>query len=267
MQPDSTSFVLIALALASLLAALLPGVALAAPYPPRAYLPMAYNQFACPSTSTAHFNTISVPPYNEPRPADRHGDLNLSLRGYEPVAQYAGLVDYSGATDGDAPQMPGLFADGRVPAFTRTWAVYDWTWTGCGADGCRGGLLANPPVTLLGMAVRPGEPIRIPSRNAQIAGGGYKAVVLYAETRRITLKYTCDNNVVSGYTVHIENVCVDPNLLALYQAMDGQGRGNLPALHNGETLGVGSDQEMRVAIRDNGNFMDPRSRKDWWVGR
>ena len=40
------------------------------------------------------------------RPADAHGDLNLALRGYEPVDAVLDLVDYNGSTDADAPQLP-----------------------------------------------------------------------------------------------------------------------------------------------------------------
>jgi hypothetical protein len=256
----------LALALVFILAVVWPGRALAAPLPPRAYLPLIRGPYVCPTTSAAQYSRIPVPLFPD-RPAERHADLNLALRGYDPTAAYVGLVDYGGATDSDAPQMPGLFANRRVPAFTSTYQVHEWQWVGCGPDGCRAGVITNPPVTLLGMATIPGEPIRIPSRNSEIYGGGYKAVVLYAEARRITLKYTREDNVIYGYTVHIENICVDPNLLALYQTANNQGRGNLPALHNDEALGVGTDTEMRVAIRDNGQFMDPRSRKDWWQGR
>lgn len=108
------------------------------------------------------------------------------------------------------------------------------------------------------------EAVRIPSRGADIYQGTYRALVLYAEERRITLKYTREDRVVAGYTVHLENVCVDPNLLELYRESDSRGRASLPALRNGETLGVAAGGEILVAIRDAGSFMDPRSRKDWW---
>ena len=49
-------------------------------------------------------------------------------------------------------------------------------------------------------------------------GGGYRALVLYAEPTRLTLKYTREDDVVSGYTIHLENICVDANLLALYRS-------------------------------------------------
>ena len=75
---------------------------------------------------------------------------------------------------------------------------------------------------------------------------------------------------VPGYVVHLEDVCVDPNLLALYRAQtDSDGyhhTGHLPALLNNQALGTALNTEVKVVIRDKGSFMDPRSRKDWWPG-
>jgi hypothetical protein len=102
----------------------------------------------------------------------------------------------------------------------------------------------------------------------QIYRGGFIALVLYAEEQRITLGYTRRDNVAAGYAVHLENVCVNPNLLALYRAQrDQNGRhtsGFLPALRNNQVLGTALGDEIGVAIRDAGSFMDPRSHKDWW---
>ena len=91
--------------------------------------------------------------------------------------------------------------------------------------------------------------------------------MLYASETRLTLKYTREDNVVQGYTVHLENVCPEPSLLALYRQLNSQGRGRLPALRGGQALGRANGGEIRAAVRDSGTFMDPRSRKDWWIGR
>ncbi len=96
-------------------------------------------------------------------------------------------------------------------------------------------------------------------------------MVLYAEEQRLTLGYTRQDTVAGGYAVHIENICVDPTLLALYRSrVTPQGwrlsPPMLPALRNNQALGIALSNEIQVAIRDRGAFMDPRSRKDWWPG-
>ena len=121
-------------------------------------------------------------------------------------------------------------------------------------------------VTLAGLGVQPGEVITVPESGYGI-GQGYAVLVLYADTQRITLKYTGEDSVVNGYTVHVEGVCVEPNLLALYGQMNAAGRRHLPALRAGQALGRARSNEIQVAIRDTGRFMDPRTRKDWWRGR
>jgi hypothetical protein len=123
-------------------------------------------------------------------------------------------------------------------------------------------LLANWPVTLAGLEVTPGETIHVPDSGYSI-GSGYEVLILYANTERITLKYTRDDNVVLGYTLHVENVCVEPNLLTLYQVSNNAGRGQLPALQAGQAFGRARGDEIGVSIRDNGTFMDPRLRADW----
>jgi hypothetical protein len=91
-------------------------------------------------------------------------------------------------------------------------------------------------------------------------------LVLYAESNRITLGYTREDSVANGYAVHLENVCVDPNLLALYQSSNATGRAFLPALREDEVLGTAGSGQVLVAVRDRGVFFDPRSRLDWWQG-
>lgn len=248
-----------------------PAVSIAQASPPPSfivYLPMVRQDASpCPTTSTRTYTTIPVSPPVTDRPAAEHADLNLALRGAESVSAPLALVNYGGAVDPDAPQLAGIFADGRTPALVSTWQVHDWDWA-CGtAAGCRSPIMTWPPVTLLGMRTTPGEPLSIPSREPEIYQGAYKVLVLYAEEQRLTLKYTREDNVVYGYTVHLEALCVDPNLLAIYRQANAQGRGYLPALRNGQVVGVALDSQVRVAVRDGGTFMDPRSRKDWWQDR
>jgi hypothetical protein len=212
-----------------------------------------------PGESYGAMSPLSAP---TDRPAEEHADLNLALRGYELTDAYKGLVYYNGSGgDPNAPQLSGLFADNRLPAFSTAYRVHGWDW-GC---NCRGPLLTSWDVTLAGLAVAPGEIIHVPGSGYEI-GSGYEALVLYASPERITLKYTPDDNVVEGYTIHVENVCVEPNLLALYQSLNDAGRARLPALRAGQAFGRARGGEIGVAIRDRGSFMDPRSRGDWWHG-
>lgn len=234
------------------------------------YLPLVARS-ACAPIVGETYNTVSVihnpacgiSPTNPP--AAVHPDLNLALRGYALTTDTLGLVDYDGHTDPNAPRLYTLFSDNRVPSFSAVYRVYDWDW----ANNRRGALIDDPPVTLAGMVVAPNEIIRVPASGYDIGlrTTGYEVMVLYAAPNRITLKYTREDNVVCGYTIHIENICVEPNLLALYDAMNAAGRARLPALFAGQGIGRAITTEIGVAIRDAGTFMDPRSRKDWWQGK
>jgi len=226
------------------------------------YLPFIAKAEVCQPIPDESYGDSPVDgPPTDP-PAEEHADLNLAMRGYELTDAYAGLVDYSGGSDPNAPQLPGLFADDRTPTFSAVYQVYGWDWV-C---NCRGALITDPEVTLAGMAVTPGETIHVPDSGYTI-GGGYEVLVLYATPERITLNYTPVDNVVDGYTLHVENICVEPRLLALYQSWNEAGRDHLPALRAGQAFGRALGSEIGVVIRDRGAFMDPRSRKDWWQGR
>jgi len=225
------------------------------------YLPLVMGFDPCAPIPGASYDVLSVLPPPTDRPAEEHADLNLALRGYEPTGAFNGLVDYTGGTDLNAPQLPGLFSDDRTPAFSNVYQVHQWDWP----TNSQGPVITNPAVTLAAFAVTPGETIHVPGSGYDI--GGYAVLVLYASADRITLKYTREDNVVQGYTLHVENVCVEPTLLALYQTWNGLGRGSLPALRAGQPFGRARGSEIGVAIRDTGAFMDPRSRKDWWQGR
>jgi hypothetical protein len=218
------------------------------------------------------FELIPVDGGPPDRPDFLHADLNLGLRGFARTSAPAQLVDYNGDTDKNAPKLYGLFGDDRVPSINNVYQVYTWIWDAKQCEGvlhgCRGAVDGGWEVTLAGFATSPGEPILIPERGPEVHPGGFVAMVLYAAENRITLGYTRTDSVAFGYAVHIENVCVHPSLLALYRAQTDENgwhvTGELPALRNNEALGTACGGEIQVAIRDNGAFMDPRSRKDWW---
>ncbi len=229
---------------------------------------------ACPASSSASFDLLTVVGPPPDYPDKTHPDLNLTWRGYASAPEPLELIELSGDTDPDAPQLAGLFQPNRVATIRAVYRVNDWLWdsTRCGGrgGGCPGGLIDTWAVTMLGLVTQPGEPLTIPARHAEIFAGGFKALVLYADERQITLGYSRRDSVAAGYVVHLLGVCVDPNLLALYRAQndanDRRVSGQLPALRNGQPFGVALSHELKVSIRDNGSFMDPRSAKDWWRG-
>jgi uncharacterized protein YraI len=216
---------------------------------------------ACAPISDQDYGALTIASAPTDRPAASHPDLNLDLRGYAPTDVPNTLTDLAGATDPAAPELRGMFGDKREPAIMGAYQVYDWDWNA----NARGPLIGDPEVTLLGLQTTPEEIIDTPDGGGDL-GEGYVALVLYASPDRITLKYTREDNVVHGYTLHIENVCVEPTLLALYQQMNDDGRSALPAVRPGEPLGRATGPEIGIVVRDKGSFLDPRSRKDWWSG-
>lgn len=229
------------------------------------YLPLVSKSSACPTLSAATYGTVAPlsPPANPP--AEINPDLNLAMRGYVSTTAYLGLVNYTGNFDPNAPQLPGLFTDNRTAIFRAAYQVKCWSWDSCP----QGTPIPDPPVTLAGLTVTPTETIRVPGSGYDIGKlpNGYAVMVLYASINRITLTWTRNDNVAQGYALHLENICVEPRLLALYQSTNAAGRTQLPALYAGQGIGTAKSNELGVAIRDTGSFMDPRSRKDWWQGR
>ena len=216
---------------------------------------------ACDPIAGESYGTLSIEGPSADRPAEVHADLNLALRGYEVTSAPLILVEHGPTDDPLAPQLRDLFWSRRLPIFSRAHRVYDWNWD----TNSRGPLITDWDVTLAGMPALPGETLHVPGSGYDI-GGGYEVMVLYAAENRITLKYTREDNVVVGYTLHLEGICVEPNLLALYRTMNNAGRGQLPALRARQAFGRAASGEVSVVIRDSGAFMDPRSRNDWWIG-
>ena len=218
---------------------------------------------ACPITSSREYTAIPMENADTSRPHQAHGDLNLANRSYVGTSATLQLVDMDGSTDGRAPRLNGIFTHGSMPSFTSAHKVRGWDWA-CGDHGCPTEPLDKFEVTLLGIQTPLGEAISIPTGSQEIFGGGYVGAVLYAEASRLTVSYTRSGSAADGYVVHLENFCTDPNLVALYQSSNQNGRNSLPGLRNGDIVGTASGGEVLVSIRDAGKFMDPRSRKDWW---
>jgi hypothetical protein len=233
------------------------------------HLPLVFHQpapdYSCPDSSTAVW-PVMAPWQSLIAGAALSPDLNMNVRGWYPVDEYLGFVSYPYPPDEPPDTLHPLhlsnIAGSTSASFIDTYQVNDWDWAGCGCPVPRS---SSPyPVTMLGLHTAPGQTLRIASRNLPVDPAGYAALVLYADARQIAIKYTGEDRVDNGYLLHLVNLCVDPNLVALYQRLDAAGRRTLPAVTNLSAIGVALGDEVDVIVRDSGSFLDPRSRQDWW---
>ena len=256
-----------------------------------AYMPAVVRQPTptpiCPLTSDRQYSQGIALQYelDDPvRPASTHPDKNLEMRGYtlntDPNLRRE-LIDYGVGDPAPPPQFATMFDPYRVPELRSFYQVHNWIWGVPPDPGDRADPIENPPVTALGLGIVPGEEIYVPTSGYDI-GGGMEVLVLYADEDTVALRYTREDSSGSpGYTVHIDNICVDPNLVSLYEALDDadgpryvyvppENRPygyDLPTLPAGKVVGVAKGEEMVVAIVDTGAFLDPRSCNDWWQER
>jgi hypothetical protein len=84
--------------------------------------------------------------------------------------------------------------------------------------------------------------------------------LLFAAEDSLTFVYTRAGSVARGYTVHYLGLQTDPGLVNLFRQSNGA---ELPGLTLDTPVGIAT-AELIVAIRDNGTFLDVRSRHDWW---
>jgi hypothetical protein len=208
------------------------------------------------STTANGYATQSIVGNPTSTPAHLQADLNIKLRGLLEVNEIRQLVQLNGPTDGGAPKVNTLFVDHRTPGIARVFKV-----------GVFGGLAQGTEsgaVHVLEFVSQGGEELRTPASGYDI-GDGKTALVLYADDDSLTLKYTREDNIVHGYAIHLLGLQVEPALRNLYDSCVAAGRQQLPALAAGQRLGT-ANGTLRVSVRDTGQFMDPRSRKDWYDG-
>ncbi len=234
--------------------------------------------YTCPTSSGNVYVPGTAYQYdtdNPVRPAYAHADKNIELRGYTPNTDPGlvhDLVDYGPVESPQPPQFATLFATHRVPALVGFYQVHHWNWGTPPDPGTRADAIQTPDVTALGLATSPGESLHVPVSGYTL--GGAEALVLFADEDTIALRYTRhDSSAPPGYTVHIDGICVDPNLLQLYNQLDDpegpryqypNPSYDLVALTEGQAFGTAKDTELVVAISDTGAFQDPRSCDDWW---
>lgn len=248
---------------------------------PAIFLPVIMQPPGCPVVSTNNYSAGVAYQYdldNPVRPAWNHADKNLDLRGYTPNDSgtlQRQLVNYGSDDPNQPPQFATLFKPAHVPDLIGFYQIGEWLWAPSPDPGWRGSPITLPKVTALGLRAKPGESIYVPTSGYDI-GGGMEVLILYADEHSVTLRYTReDSSGAAGYSVFIENICVDPNLLALYRQLDdpngprykyvsGSYSYNLPNLPAGKPLGTALEDEVIVAISDTGRFWDPRSCNEWW---
>ncbi len=242
------------------------------------YLPLINKPGLCPTSSANSYAAGGALQYDQdipPRPAGAHADKALDLRGYTGTTATLALVSIGPVAPDQPPQLAALFNPNRLPTFSAAYRANNWQWAPSPAPGIPGGPIIDWPVTVLGLATTPGEALQVPSSGYDL-GGGMAVIVIYADADSIALKYTREDSGATGYTVHVDHICTDPNLLALYNSLDtgaryvyhGAADGNvdynLPNLPALAVFGTARDTEIRVAIVDTGAYMDPRSCGDWW---
>jgi hypothetical protein len=244
------------------------------------------EQHTCPVTSGNHYDYGIAFQYDEDdpvRPAHLHADKNLALRSYTPTdPPLRELVDY-GPESPQPPQFATMFEPHRVPSLVGFYRVHDWIWADSPDPGTRADPITQYPVTALGLGTTPGEVLSVPESGYNIGGDpDMEVLVLFADEDSITLRYTRDDSSApAGYTLHIDNICTDPNLLALYNSLDDPDGPryvfvppasrpywyDLPNLPAGKPFGTARGDEVVVAIADTGAFQDPRSCEEWWQER
>lgn len=247
---------------------------------PRAYLPVVQRvpAFTCATSSTNQYSAGPVFQFdsdNPVRPAYNHADKNIVLRSYVPNTDpnlVRELVNYGSDDPTQPPQLATLFSPYQVPPFAQFFQVHHWLWAPSPAPGTRAGPISAPPATAVSFILPPGKTLHVPISGYDI-GGGAEVVVLFVDADTVTLHYTREDTAARGYTIHIDRICTDPNLLSLYNTLDAAngpryqfpvGSYNLPALPAGKVFGTTSTQQVVVAIVDTGAFQDPRSCNEWW---
>ena len=262
-----------------------------------AYLPYVASERICPTDSAHDYTSGTAYQYDQDdpvRPAWNHADKNIELRGYSrntDAGLVRDLVDY-GCDDEDAPQLATLFSPHRVPSLEGFYRVNHWDYGPSPDPGERADPIANPPVTALGLGTTHGESLYVPDSGYDI-GGGKEAIVIYADEDTVALRYAREDTVGGpprdyvpgnggpGYVVHVDGICTDPNLLALYKSLDDPDGPRyvyvpvderpyeyaLPNLAAGKPIGVSRTDEVVVAVVDTGSFQDPRSLNEFWIVR
>lgn len=226
---------------------------------------------SCPTTSSQSYNSIGAERGSGDMPLNgdpiNSPEINLRLRNFGPVNEGANLISRNGNmygldTEAMPPQISSLFG-GPVPQIIKTYVVYEWDFQN---NKSLAPQQASPnyKVHLVGLQAIPGQKLLGLKAGRQIDPAGDVFMVLYATKTDITFTHSPSDSLLGGYLFYFVDICVDPNLLAKYQADNVGGRGQLPVVGKGQVFGYAGNSDIKVGIRDTMSFVDPRYKEDWW---
>lgn len=211
-------------------------------------------------TGTVSFvgNVCTVEPIANP--ANSPDLATPETLGAELVPGADNTVGYGGDTDPAAPKLNSMVVNGSSDPnqlITAAYHIPGEKW----------------PVNQVALGSG-GEQIAVPQADYRIDQAGHQAMVLRASANEIVIKYTREDNVANGYTLVISNLNVSEAIRNAYNNSQRSDTvvngvvvpGSLPALNVSQFLGIANNGGVRVAIRDKGTFLDPRSSKDFWTG-
>jgi hypothetical protein len=229
-----------------------------------------FNNGSCPETSNQFYNSIRAERSSGDMPLNGdpvdNPEINLRLRGFGPVNEGANLISRHGNNYGLDDQMPpqisSLFG-GPLPQIIKTYVVYEWDFDNHKSLAPQ---QASPnfKVHLIGLQAREGQRLVGLKAGRKIDGNGDVFMVLYATKTDITFTHSSSDSLLAGYLFYFLDICVDPNLLAKYEADNAAGRIQLPVVAPGQVFGYASKMDIKVGIRDKMSFVDPRYQEDWW---
>lgn len=222
-------------------------------------------QTSCPTSSN---QTYISPPLNPNKPNKikfdpaKNPETNINLRGWYEVNEGKDLISRHGDNYGLDPNMPPqistLFTS-HYPKIIKTYRVNAWNYEN---NHNLPGQSATPnfAVHMLGLEATPGEPL------VGLKAGHF--LVRYATRNYILMtngdEDEWDEDDDGGYPFYFLDICVDPNLLAAYEADNAGGRNQLPRISTGQIFGYAMTNEVKFVIRDTLSFMDSRYIEDWW---
>lgn len=224
----------------------------------------------CPATSNQSYNSIGAERGSGDMPLNgdpvNSPEINLRLRGFGPVNEGANFISRNGNNYGLDDQMPpqisSLFG-GAVPQIIKTYVVYEWDFQNNKSLAPQQAT-PNFKVHLVGLQANPGQKLVGLTAGRKIDPAGDVFMVLYATKTDITFTHSPSDSLLGGYLFYFADLCVDPNLLAKYQADNAGGRGQLPVVGKGQVFGYAGNSDVKVGIRDTMSFVDPRYKQDWW---